>query len=160
MSFAPPLTLVRRSGLPPAVKRLSDGPVPGGRFWALQGAHDLPGDATEFASMLLADVFAQGGRVWVALAGTENWQEIFSENSLPKFEVSVVDDYDAVRTEMVVRPFMPQFYVIGIPDQKMIPRCNNCGHWFKKRIRTMWSGDSDCPRCGRGTIRMMAIRER
>lgn len=37
-----PVFLVRHARLPLAVRRRTDGPLPGGRFWALDGAHDLP----------------------------------------------------------------------------------------------------------------------
>lgn len=37
-----PVFLVRHARLARAVRRRTDGPVPAGRFWALDGAHDLP----------------------------------------------------------------------------------------------------------------------
>lgn len=99
------MTLVRHVDLPAAVKRQVNGPVAGGTFWAMVGAHDLP-----HGPMAHADVpfLLANGTLWVTDArASRPWQQV---TNLPKFTRAVVDNYDACTIGVIVTPFMPQFY--------------------------------------------------
>ena len=104
------MQLVRHWNLPESCRMVHLGPMPGGTFWALAGAHDLPPGPMSSADL---NHLLKWGRVWmqdVRRPGT--WTEIRSVEDVPKFRVEIRDDYEAVNTYMVVLPFMPEFYFV------------------------------------------------
>lgn len=114
--------LIRHVSLPAAVKRQIDGPVPGGTFWAMAGAHDLPAGPKAYADVpfLLAN-----GTLWLTdAAASMPWQQV---TTLPKFTRHAVDDYDSCSSGVVVTPFMPQFY--WVPRNARGARFLKRAHW-------------------------------
>lgn len=118
------MQLVRHWGLPPHLKNVHLGPVPGGTFWALAGAHDLPPGPVSYADL---PHLLHWGRVWMQNAQRPgSWVEIRSVADVPTFRVEFQDDYDAVMTYIVVRPFMPEFYFVPTTAK---------GHLFLRRAQ-------------------------
>ena len=85
------------------VQRVHDGPEPGGKFWAVAYAHDLPlwleGEgigAPICIFMTWEEFFARHGRCWWRDAQNENseWRQFHSEKELPEITRTVIDDYD------------------------------------------------------------------
>lgn len=103
------MKLIRHVALPHGVKRKINGPVPGGTFWALDGAHDLPNGPMAFGDIRF---MAANGTVWMTDAfATQPWTVIVPD-ALPDFRAVWRDDYDGCAVSKDVSPFMPQFYFV------------------------------------------------
>lgn len=117
------MRLVRHVALPYNVKRTIDGPVPGGTFWALDGAHDLPAGPMAFGDFRF---MVANGTVWMTDArATKPWIAV-APDVLPDFRVVWVDDYDGCAVHQDVHPFMPQFY--------FVPRNRRCRRFLGRAI--------------------------
>lgn len=118
------MRLVRHVVLPQNVKRKIDGPVPGGTFWALDGAHDLPCGPIAFGDLRF---MMANGMVWMTDAFAKQPWTVVASDDLPDFHVVLRDDYDGCAVYKDVCPFMPQFY--------FVPR-NRRGRRFLARTTT------------------------
>lgn len=132
------MDLIRHVALPGRLKRLTDGPCPGGTFWALlaapdhvddgepdpwmRRAHDIPlwDEDPEAAVADLGELLAEGCLVWVAPAqrvtgGTVVWTRVRCLADLPHWTVRTVSDRSWCDggTVTEVLPWLPQFYVVG-----------------------------------------------
>lgn len=104
------MKLIRNVNLPSTVKRRIDGPMTGGTFWALDGAHDLPPGPMAFGDMAF---MVANGKVWMTDAiATMAWTPIHKVADVPAFDSRFVDDFDGMRVTLDVAPFMPQFYFV------------------------------------------------
>lgn len=99
------MALIRHVDLPQNCKRVVNGPVAGGTFWALARANDLPPGPKAYADV---PFLLKNGTLWVTDAqASRPWQQV---TTLPKFTRQGVDDYDACSSGIVVTPYLPQFY--------------------------------------------------
>lgn len=103
------MRLVRHVALLDDVKRRVDGPVSGGTFWALDGAHDLPGGPVAFGDLLF---MVANGTVWMTDAFAKLSWTVVVPDRLPDFHVVWRDDYDGCTVYVDIYPFMPQFYFV------------------------------------------------
>jgi hypothetical protein len=107
------VSLIRAVDLPEEeeIKLEHPGPVPGGTFWALEGAHDLP-YGCKIAEVPLGDLLSRG-RLWLGNAEEPGeWTEIRFEADLPKFRVESWEDYDGCGQGVTVLPYVPEFYFV------------------------------------------------
>lgn len=114
------MKLIRVLNIPENRKRLINGPVPGGNFWAAKNGHDMViwedtpkvemelSYALEHALVWMRSVLRDHGE-W-----TEDWTLITEENvsRIPKFERFFWEHYEDKTYGVGVSPFMPEFYVL------------------------------------------------
>jgi hypothetical protein len=108
------MKLVRIIDFPDEVKHIHSGPVPGGTFWALKHHNDMYVFGHRSVEMELSYALKHA-RVWIQDAKSPGtWQEVTQENvrMLPRFQTHVTDDYDNLRLNITVTPFLPEFYVV------------------------------------------------
>jgi hypothetical protein len=124
------ILLSRHVDLPANVKRVIDGPVAGGTFWALASANDCARDGDPVAYGELGFMI-RNGDVWMSpvCPGDRKvtWTKLNSVQDAPKFTVGWTDNYEGCSTNMDVHPFLPQFY--------FVPR-NRKGRRFLDRTRS------------------------
>lgn len=107
------MRLIRICDLPEARKRWHDGPCPGGTFWALDGAHDLPMGPTTPVAYADPVVLLRHGTLWMANAAHPgSWRVVNDLADLTGFRTTLRDDYTACATYVVVKPFLPEFYYV------------------------------------------------
>lgn len=133
----PATVLVRHARLSSDRRRVESGPVPGGRFWAVEGAEDLPwfacdhghpydGDAGRKrlrcqrhngighqCRARLATLLAAGCRAWWRKAGVgAAWVEVHGEGEIPTPAVVQVPCDDGFGSEPGLS-FVVEVYVVG-----------------------------------------------
>ena len=159
--------LIRHIRLPRRVRRMTDGPLPGGYFFALEGKNDLPdtwmdSEDTEYPliKVSLSELLKEGCKIWIGRASANpnadpGWKEVRSEEDVPPFASEWWDDYDGCTSHFIVSPFLPQFYVLPPSsrpewrwkewkDSKF--RCPKCGiHEYVKVEDNKWTQDHRSP---------------
>jgi len=115
------------------LKRKNNGPIEGGRFWALKDANDLSSVDEEMS----VDTAIHYGRLWMKSVDSSTWTEVRNESDIPIFQKEYRDDYQSCRIDCVVVPYMPEFYhkayelycsmcdgVGTLPDGYVCPVCD------------------------------------
>ena len=113
VTYEGPVVLQRHVNLPNSVKRITKGPAPGGRFWAIEGANDLPPfPESNFVTLPLATLLANKCEVYIREYFRGNWKRVLSEKQIPDITVEWRDNYEACNTEVIYAPLI-ELYVIG-----------------------------------------------
>jgi hypothetical protein len=116
------LTLVRVTNLSEImgrdVTREHQGPSPGGKFWALYDAHDLPYSGARFLFVSLEDLLKVRRGFMRDAEKKEEWIEVHSLDDIPVFSTGINEDYEGCSFSSIVSPYTPEFYLVKKGEMK------------------------------------------
>jgi hypothetical protein len=119
-----------RIKLSSSVQGVHKGPEPGGKFFALAWANDLPiWPWTAVGHVDLHAFHKGGGQIYIHNAlRNDEWRLVSPEEiKALRFREDFVDDYEGCTTQKKVYPFMPELYLIptNFRTSRMVRKAEN-----------------------------------
>ena len=112
-----------------SIPNIHPGPIPGGTFWALDGAHDLPiyGESVAYAD---PGYLMRHGSLWMQdVLHPGSWEPVTDLTQLAGFHTRYVGHYEGM--DIWVEPYQPEFYYVPCTFRgaRAIRRAHNHLHY-------------------------------